>query len=226
MLHPIKLPTYDQKFEPILQFQRQFLMFLCNANTPLRPNRADFEAALFQQETGQWLYKWLQNQSKNKIIYYQLLCDLLDHIAAYPHLRTDIIQAFHHDIDFAQHFTDTNFAFSFRTLDPITQNLLKLLFVPFYDDIFYAGFPPTIAAFNRKQMLKFFWNTNSQLKVCPVCDGAEIERNGNDIRCQVDHFFPKTSYPFFSMYIKNLVAICLYCNTSYKGMKVPLVHTY
>ena len=225
MLHSIKLPVYDKNLEYVLQFQQQFVTFLCDFKTPRHPKDTDFEQA-FRQETGQWFYKWLQKKSESKTTYYQLLCQLLDHINTHPNLRTEVINAFQHDIDFANHLTDVRFTFLFRKLDKTAQKLLKLLLVPFYDDIFYVGFPPSIAPFNRKQMLKIFWDTNSHLKVCPACDGSEIEINRSGIRCHVDHFFPKASYPFFTIYAKNLIPICSNCNSSYKGNKDPLVHTY
>ncbi len=132
MLHPIKLPTYNQNLDHILQFQQQFITFLCNSKTPCRPKDTDFEPA-FKPETARWFYKWLQNQSPGKKPYYQLLCEILDHISTHPRLRTEIINAFQHDIDFANHLTDAKFSFSFRKFDKDTRRLLKLLLVPFYN---------------------------------------------------------------------------------------------
>jgi len=225
MLHLIRLPTYNQDLERILQFQQQFIVFLCSIKTPCYPKETDFEPA-FKSEVAQWFYKWLQKKHKNNPSYYQLLCQLLDHISKHPNLRTEIIEAFEHDIDFTNHVADRMFSFSFRKLDSDTQRLLKLLLVPFYDDLLYTGFNAAIASFDRKQFLKIFWNINGQLKVCPACDGAGIDINSNDIRCHIDHFFPKARYPFLAVYAKNLVPICANCNSSYKGEKDPLVHTY
>lgn len=60
------------------------------------------------------------------------------------------------------------------------------------------------------------------LKVCPYCNRSYITSyysEKNKVRPDLDHFFPKSIYPFFSMSIYNLVPSCKVCNSSFKGQK-------
>lgn len=57
-------------------------------------------------------------------------------------------------------------------------------------------------------------------KSCPYCNRQYItpvysERNGS-IRADLDHFFPKSLYPYFSISLYNLVPCCKFCNSSLK----------
>ncbi|WP_324287187.1 HNH endonuclease [Bacillus cereus] len=60
--------------------------------------------------------------------------------------------------------------------------------------------------------------------VCPYCDWHEIEKAG----VSIDHFLPKSKFPLFSIYPKNLVMSCPTCNDRIKGdrIKLPIFHPY
>lgn len=60
--------------------------------------------------------------------------------------------------------------------------------------------------------------------ICPYCDRHEIETNG----VSIDHFLPKSKYPLFSIYPKNLVMACPVCNERIKGdrIELPIFHPY
>ena len=58
------------------------------------------------------------------------------------------------------------------------------------------------------------------VKVCPYCNRQYItpmySKDGK-VRADLDHFFPKSKYPYLSMSIYNLVPCCKFCNSSLKG---------
>lgn len=58
------------------------------------------------------------------------------------------------------------------------------------------------------------------LRVCPYCNRQYITpvyTKGGKIRADLDHFLPKSEYPYFSMSLQNLVPSCKFCNSSVKG---------
>lgn len=61
-----------------------------------------------------------------------------------------------------------------------------------------------------------------QLKVCPYCNRSYIHpyySANSKTRADLDHFFPKSAYPYFAMSFYNLVPSCKVCNSSLKGGK-------
>ena len=72
-----------------------------------------------------------------------------------------------------------------------------------------------------------YWNAYTfvfliDLKTCPYCNRQYItpifHENGR-MRADLDHFFPKSKYPYLSMSIYNLIPCCKFCNSSLKGKK-------
>ena len=64
---------------------------------------------------------------------------------------------------------------------------------------------------------------NCSMMVCPGCDGAPPEQEADGtIREDVDHFFPKSRYPFLTIHPLNLTPYCKHCNQDYKKAKDPL----
>lgn len=89
---------------------------------------------------------------------------------------------------------------------------------------------------NYKQInseLKHYWTpynfvTMSNVRACPYCNRQYItpiyihsnEKNDkHKLRADLDHFYPKSKYPYFSMSIYNLVPCCKFCNSSLKHVK-------
>lgn len=64
----------------------------------------------------------------------------------------------------------------------------------------------------------------SKISVCPYCnrqyttpffiDGKE------KIQADLEHFYPKSKYPLFSLSIMNYIPSCLFCNRNLKGQKI------
>ena len=223
MLHQIELPTYNQYLEHIVQIQQKLLAFVCDTNTPLRPLEEDFKRA-FNDQVGAWLYHWLQKGKKKTV--YDELCSIITYLYDYPALRTQVTDAFRHDIDFFAHLNDPTFVFSFNTqLQKTMQKRIAPLLIPFYEKLFQTGFPACIAPFDRKAFLKIFWCANETLGVCPACDSPKPDMHEQYIRCDIDHFLPKSLYPFLSMHAANLVPLCINCNRNFKGGTDPLDHS-
>lgn len=62
----------------------------------------------------------------------------------------------------------------------------------------------------------------SQIRVCPYCNRQYITpilTDNGRLRADLDHFYPKSRYPYLSMSIYNLVPSCKFCNSSLKGGK-------
>ena len=63
-------------------------------------------------------------------------------------------------------------------------------------------------------------------KVCPYCNRVFVENvaftGGGSVKGQLDHFYPKDSYPYLAISKFNLVPCCPFCNgSSGKGNKDP-----
>ncbi|WP_052444711.1 HNH endonuclease [Flammeovirga sp. OC4] len=75
--------------------------------------------------------------------------------------------------------------------------------------------------FSKSKGYEFVKSLN--LPVCPYCNRQYISIEGNDklkgTRPDIDHFFPKSKYPYFALSIYNLIPSCKVCNSSFKGAK-------
>lgn len=62
----------------------------------------------------------------------------------------------------------------------------------------------------------------SQVKVCPYCNRQFITpliMESGRMRADIDHFLPKSQYPYFSMSLYNMIPCCRSCNSSFKRNK-------
>ena len=68
------------------------------------------------------------------------------------------------------------------------------------------------------------------ITVCPYCNRNYIfnfkKSNSFEATAQLDHFFDKSSYPFFSVSIFNLVPSCQTCNQRKSKMKNDIYHPF
>ena len=87
--------------------------------------------------------------------------------------------------------------------------------------------------FSNKFRVKFIQEAN--LKSCPYCNSAYILSAGNNkdgsekLSADLDHFYPKSFYPFFAITLSNLIPVCKFCNQSLKRdniMKEPHLYPY
>lgn len=67
--------------------------------------------------------------------------------------------------------------------------------------------------FCRKKFHINFKEENS-IFVCPYCDADTFTNSGNS---EIEHFFPKSQFPFLAMNGLNLISSCHSCNKSFEG---------
>ncbi|MFD2939210.1 hypothetical protein [Flavobacterium notoginsengisoli] len=66
------------------------------------------------------------------------------------------------------------------------------------------------------------YTTDLGVTVCPYCNRNYIhtlETDSGRTRAELDHFYPKSLYPFLSISIYNLIPSCHICNSNLKGSK-------
>ncbi|TCW43604.1 hypothetical protein EC917_1414 [Bacillus thuringiensis] len=72
----------------------------------------------------------------------------------------------------------------------------------------------------EKEWGAYHFLMNLGIKSCPYCNRQYItpiySENGK-VRADLDHFYSKAKYPYFSISIFNLVPSCKFCNSSLKG---------
>lgn len=66
---------------------------------------------------------------------------------------------------------------------------------------------------DKKEYVKIFIEEISPNKKCMCCGITSLsDGEYNTVRSDIDHFFPKSKYPFLSFYKYNLFVICSNCN--------------
>lgn len=60
-------------------------------------------------------------------------------------------------------------------------------------------------------------------RYCPTCGLAQFYSSGD---VDIDHFLPKSKFPFLSIYSENLLGVCKSCNQIFKHEKIqfPIAH--
>ncbi|MEF7496540.1 HNH endonuclease [Lysinibacillus sphaericus] len=65
-------------------------------------------------------------------------------------------------------------------------------------------------------------------RVCPYCDRQFVYsfiKGNKKVRAELDHFLPKSNYPYLGLSIFNLVPSCHQCNSTFKGTIDPISYT-
>jgi len=86
----------------------------------------------------------------------------------------------------------------------------------FYGKIFDSVELWTILGEEPLKRKKFHENfkMENNINVCPYCDIDTTTNKGNN---QVEHFWPKSKYPFLAMNAYNLISSCVSCNMPNEG---------
>ncbi|AZA60207.1 hypothetical protein [Chryseobacterium indoltheticum] len=107
-------------------------------------------------------------------------------------------------------------------------------FRKFYSDFCNPATESSIILYNifvsscyddTKRFSKYEFIANINIDTCPYCNRNYIYyiSKEKEIKPQIDHFFPKTKYPFFAMSFYNLIPSCQTCNGfEAKGEKDPI----
>ena len=93
----------------------------------------------------------------------------------------------------------------------------KTIFVSFFYNNFFSNdkiwsFFDT-SSFSRSDFHNNFKEEN-RLFVCPYCDMDTTLNIGNN---QIEHFWPKSQFPFLAMNALNLISSCHSCNMPFEG---------
>lgn len=121
------------------------------------------------------------------------------------------------------------FKFSFKNPESDTQKIIAKKIKDIFDSVLdYENFNSgrMVEGVEGKRVL---WNRhvyviNTGVKVCPYCNRQyitsynskeEIEKTTAD----VDHYYPKSLYPYLQMNIYNMIPSCNVCNSKTKGFK-------
>ncbi len=120
--------------------------------------------------------------------------------------KEEIIRIFKHDYSFSEHITDD--AFQFLELDDECVSKLKkwciIIFKQFTsridDCITKNGY------INKKEWIKKYKQNNPFLDICPFCD-CQYHKE-----VTIEHYLPKSIYPFLAVHPMNLIPCCTKCN--------------
>lgn len=246
MLHKINLPNCEEQFKKIFAFQRQVLAFACDPKTSISDEGTIIEKEIYSKFSGalgDWLWRklWIhkKNGSWEPSNLQKGLVKLIKVAQANRTISLVVLDAFDHDIQFCNCFNNPTFEFWYKTrLNIPIQKALKDLLEVFYTELLESGFPKAVhgnpKSFKRVDFVLEFWRVNNALEVCPACDGPRPDRiqkqlgTGENLRVErrisgnLDHFFPKAKYPFFSIHYANLVSVCEACNMSFKKEEDPV----
>ena len=64
------------------------------------------------------------------------------------------------------------------------------------------------------------------IEVCPYCQRNYISSYGKKTTADLDHFYPKSLYPFLALSVYNFIPSCQVCNSRFKGYKDKGVSVY
>ncbi len=160
-------------------------------------------------ETSKSITKLIENKLKSKLSIYEKNClhyikDNLD----------DILTANDTDLKkFIKYFRDKNNykGFAVGTANQKEKNW-KRLYRILRKDIFEKEYNNWS---KRRQYGAYAFTKELDLKTCPYCNRNYTlivdEKNGK-LRPEIDHFYPKSIYPFLAMSFYNLIPSCSICN--------------
>ena len=228
MYHRINQPVC-RPLEKINQLARLTIEFGLSQkrqeSKPFRGIKRDFVQHFGQTEypnAGEWL--WGKTKRRTTII--EPLLSLL----AIPIAEKDtILAAYEHDTDHTRCFTAPFFALKRlpESYNPALKFVNSILHNFYTDILVREGVPAEVidetGNLTRQTLLQAYLNAQDKIQVCPGCDGSrpELEIDGT-VYEDVDHFFPKSEYPFLAIHLLNLTPFCKYCNQNFKKDKDPL----
>lgn len=102
-------------------------------------------------------------------------------------------------------------------------------FIKYINSFFYLIFDYDAFCKNQNKLENDRWNrhrliTLMEIPVCPYCNRIYITSYvENDKRrrttADLDHFYPKSKYPFLALSLYNFIPSCQICNSRFKGDK-------
>lgn len=209
-LHPVQVPESARELRRIVAMQRLLLKALCV--DPLEPGRVDQEwlCKVWKTQEPDWVRRFCRTRT---------FC-VLEPIRALAGAPLQARKSIHDEFCL-QNRVRIRFEAGgdFRVLTElpgVTEEIAKevhRLFSRFYEFLGhetganwngyeFAG----NRAIRRDAYVAAIEATNAaQLSVCPYCDGSNDEP-------ELDHYYPKETYPLLSCSPWNLVGVCHHCN--------------
>ena len=228
MLHRTQCPDCRDLLERVLDFQHGVLEMAGNPALAIPPTEVEWMNAL--GEAGQWFHGRLSTRARGGARTPSdvglALIELMTSFRVAPGLATEVLAAFDHDRQFHAAAGTADFRFRFRLLDAVVRPVLKRLFEPFYSDFLASGLPAAVLGgdkrLDRGDVLDRFEAANPRLQVCPACDGQKPGKIAGRSLADLDHYLPKSLYPFLCLHPLNLVPTCLECNQRIKRARDPV----
>ena len=121
---------------------------------------------------------------------------------------------------------EINFLFKIMKKEKNKKSILEEMFSSFkideeylpYNLFSYDKFPNHTGKWNRHKLLSLM-----EIEVCPYCQRNYIssfeENNDKRTTADLDHFYPKSLYPFLALSLYNFIPSCQICNSRFKGSK-------
>ena len=204
------LRTYYTTYFPILQKAiNDFIVR--NPIHKIRMGHTSVPAHYFEcgLSIGSQAYKWVKGLLKEEKLE-QLLIGDWNAIKS----LTDEIEAI--QPDFRESLSMTKYKIKEATKDRSVEDLNYILKKIFVDGLYEHDL-------DKSEVVRM-----KGLRVCPYC-GSDILKNlrnhkGQFIKSQLDHYLPKSKYPFLSLNFYNLFPVCKDCNMvdTGKGEKSPI----
>ena len=91
--------------------------------------------------------------------------------------------------------------------------------------------PNQLFCYKKLQTRNKDWNRHKLLsligiEICPYCQRNYISSYGKKTTADLDHFYPKSLYPFLALSLYNFIPSCQVCNSRFKGYKDKGVSVY
>ena len=150
-------------------------------------------------------YNLLSKKNKNDSIkkYKELLEKIIDKGKNFV-IEKELFLGYNHDylLDLIKNLNRTN----------ISENYLP------HKLFSYDKFPNHTGEWNRHKLLSLM-----EIEVCPYCQRNYIssfeEHDDKRTTADLDHFYPKSLYPFLALSLYNFIPSCQICNSRFKGSK-------
>lgn len=171
------------------------------------------------------LLLYISNRSFKKIRFRELLHDFID--------TNDINKInYYYKLYNTQNEEINNGNYNILEIE-IDENL-KNVFVEFFYNKFFNDEKIWTMIMNSEESIKYtkikfheIFKRENKLYICPYCDLDTINGVSNK---EIEHFLPKSKYPFLTMNANNLISSCITCNkpTEGKGTKIytPIISPY
>jgi hypothetical protein len=219
MLHPIPESKYRLTMMRIVALQRRLIRALCD---PTRSGIPDEKwlGGIWPEFPPDWITEFWTKQKGVRAKWIKKIA------AASKTKKKQIIALIDEQLDFRKMYdvpaghrlTQQNWRAS-----PMAE--VQKLMESFYSPVFYAGFgypalrPQYVGVLRFSKDVYLAGMKNDLLQVCPYCDNFMQ-------KCELDHFFPKSQFPFLTCHPDNLIASCTDSNSiTHKGRREPLTFT-